>query len=437
MAKNVVVVGAYWGDEGKGKIVDFLSGDVEFVARFNGGDNAGHTITIEGKEYKVHLIPSGVFQGKKVAIGPGVLVNPETLCNEYDYLEEAGFKPKLSIDARANVIMPYHIEIDKAREGSGKGVGSTKKGIGPCMEDAARRTTAIIIDDLVSDALRPRLKKVISLKEDELRKYDILSNGIDEYVEEIAVSYEKFGKKIKGFVTDELTYTLTEASMKGGVLVEGGQGTLLDLMHGTKPYQTSTITTAEAAFATLGLDGRLFKRVLVAKAYPTRVGDGPFPTKIEGELAKQIRDKGNEYGTTTGRPRDVGMPDFVALRYSAHINGLSRDDGWALTLVDVLAGIPFKIAVAYEKDGKRTTFPARLDGWKPVYEEAEGWPEISKDEAKAICSKGYEALPEGVKGYCKRLVGFTGVPLEIVSLGKDRSLTLVKGVRERTLEYLK
>lgn len=451
---NRVVVGAYWGDEGKGKIVDFLSENVEWVARFNGGDNAGHTVVIKGKKYAIHLIPSGVFHNKNVAIGPGVLVNPETLCNEYDYLVKEGFKTKLFIDARANVIMPYHIDIDAARENSGKGVGSTKKGIGPCAEDAARRNTAITVGDLTGN-FREKLIKVL-----ELKKKDF-SNAVD--VERIYNAYSAYGQKLKPFVIDDLAYGLSEAAKKGKVLLEGAQGTLLDLHHGTKPYQTSTDVTAQAAFSLLGIDGRGFKKIAVAKAYPSRVGGGPFLTRLgtpeqvkledkdsgitadeiaaakKGDdylLGKWIRKKGNEYGTTTGRAREVGMPDFVALKYSAVINGLSREDGWALTLVDILGDIPLKAAIAYEKDGiKRTTFPAQLDGWEPIYEKLQGWPEI--ENAAEICKKGYDALPEGVKEYCKRLVEFTDVPVEIISLGPGREMTLFSGVREKTLVYLK
>jgi adenylosuccinate synthase len=449
---NKVVVGAYWGDEGKGKIVDFLSEDADWVARFNGGDNAGHTVVVGGKVYKIHLIPSGVFHNKNVAIGPGVLVNPETLCSEYDYLIREGFKPKLFIDARANVIMPYHIDIDKSREDAGKGVGSTKKGIGPCAEDAARRITAITMGDLVGD-FREKLLKVLELKRKDF------TNAVD--FEAIYDSYSVFAKKLKPFVVDDLAYLLSEAALHGKVVCEGAQGTLLDLHFGTKPYQTSTNATAQASFPLLGIDGRSFRKIAVAKAYPSRVGGGPFPTRLgtpeqvaaenkgsgitadeiskakgdEYFLGKWIRKKGHEYGTTTGRAREVGMPDFVALKFSAIINGLSKDDGWALTLVDVLGDIPLKIATAYQKDGvKRTTFPAQLEGWKPVYENLKGWPEIKN--AAEICKKGYDYLPEGVKEYCKRLVEFTGVPVEIISLGPGREMTLT-GIRENTVVYLK
>ncbi|MFH1182515.1 MAG: adenylosuccinate synthetase [Candidatus Woesearchaeota archaeon] len=451
---NIVVVGAYWGDEGKGKIVDFLSEDAEWVVRFNGGDNAGHTVVIGGKTFKIHLIPSGVFHNKKVAIGPGVLVNPETLCNEYDYLVKEGFKPKLFIDGRANVIMPYHIDIDKSREEGGRGIGSTKKGIGPCAEDAARRNTAIIIGDLVGHGFREKLIKVLELKRNEL------TNAVD--VESIYDSYSDYGQKLKPFIIDDLAYRLSEAAKKGSVLLEGAQGTLLDLHHGTKPYQTSTDVTAQAAFSLLGIDGRIFRKIAVAKAYPSRVGGGPFPTRLgkpeqvakedkesgitadeiagakkgdEYLIGKWIRKKGHEYGTTTGRAREVGMPDFVALKYSAVINGLSSEDGWALSLVDVLGDIPLKAAIAYEKDEvKRTTFPAQLGGWKPVYEKLQGWAEMKN--AAEICKKGYDALPEGVKSFCKRLVEFTGVPVEIISLGPEREMTL-NNVREKTMVYLK
>jgi adenylosuccinate synthase len=463
---NIVVVGAYWGDEGKGKIVDFLARDAEWVVRFNGGDNAGHSIVINGKKFALHLIPSGVFHGAKVAIGPGVLVNPKGLLDEYDSLKRADYEPQLFIDARANVIMPYHMAIDEAREGTGKGVGSTKKGIGPCMEDAARRKTAITMADLVSDDLKDKLNIVIELKAHELKEYGIVNGSIDAYVKKVAAEYEEYGKRLRQFVIDNLAYRLSEAVKRGRVLIEGAQGTLLDLHHGTKPYQTSTNATAQAAFSLLGIDGRSFKKLVVAKAYPSRVGGGPFPTRlgsaeqvakeekeaaltendikgaIEGDeylLGKVIRKRAQEYGTTTGRAREVGMPDLVALRYSAIINGLTGKDGWVISLIDVLGGLPVRMAVAYEKNGeRRTTFPARLEGWKPVYDDMPiKWRELDNEEVKQICSEGYDALPQGIKDYCRKIVVATGVPIEIISLGSDREFTLVKDVRERTEAYLK
>ncbi|MCP3682703.1 MAG: adenylosuccinate synthase [bacterium] len=437
--KNTIVIGAYWGDEGKGKIVDLLAENTELVIRYNGGDNAGHTIVVGDKKTVLHVMPSGIIQGKDVAIGPDVFVNPKSFFEDYKQVEDAfGVKGKILIDERAHIIMPYHIVFDAGvEEERDKKIGTTKRGIGPVAKDKAARTEDISAADLVGDHFREKLQKVLLLKIHDLIRYKIIetADDLDKYADEIFNEYSEYAKKMKGFVCN-VSYVINNTVNSGKfVLIEGAQGALLDVVHGTRPYVTSSNTTAGGAYANLGVNPKKFNVVGIAKAYPTRVGEGPFPTQLDDELGAAIQKDGHEFGATTGRPRKAGMPDFVALRYSGMINAV---DEWAITKLDVLAGKKFKAAIAYEKDGKKTDeFPFILDGWKPVYDKEYYFDVLSEDDCIEIVKKGYDSMPEGIKDYLKDLVKYTGVPVGMISLSPKRDITLIEGVLEKTKEYLK
>lgn len=465
---NAAVVGAYWGDEGKGKIVDLLAADSDWVVRFNGGDNAGHTIVANGRQVILHVLPAGVIQGKNVAIGPDVFFNPKTFFSDYDNVVKAGFKisGRILIDERTHVIMPYHIALDAGGEVSSR-IGTTKRGIGPVAKDKASRTEDITVHDLLSGNFKEKIKSVVAAKAYELAKYNVISSAnereISKYTEEVYAEYSRYAAKLRPCV-GSCSYELNEALANGKtLLLEGAQGTLLDIVHGTRPYVTSSNCTAGGAAANLGIDLRKFKVVAIAKAYPTRVGEGAFPTElgsyedakkerkgetltaaekkkaIDGDLkllGRWVRQDGGEFGATTGRPRRTGFPDFVALRYSAMVNGV---DEWVITKIDVLSGKPFKAAVAYEKDGRKTArFPFQLKGWKPVYGKREYfWQTMTEKEKIATVQNGYNALPEGMKEYVRDLVVATGVPVSMVSIGPQREMTVIRDVLRRTTEYLK
>lgn len=437
---NVVVVGAYWGDEGKGKIIDLLASGADWVVRFNGGDNAGHTIVAEGKKVVLHILPSGVLQGRNVAIGPDVFFNPETFLKDYEAVVSSGFRisGRILIDERAHVIMPYHIALDAGLESEGDiKIGTTKRGIGPVARDRASRTEDLSVADIISPYFRKKLLSVLAAKKDELVRHKIIggSEETSGYADGIVDKYSGYAEKIRAFV-GSVSYELNSAIANGSsVLLEGAQGTLLDIVHGTRPFVTSSNTTAGGAFANLGLNPKLFKVIGVVKAYPTRVGEGLLPTELNDDLGKQIQTEGGEFGATTGRPRRVGMPDFVALKYSAMINAV---DEWAVTKADVLAGKRFRAAVAYEKNGERTEqFPFSLEGWKPVYSSKTYYFEkFTEADSVLMAEKGFNSIPEGLKDYVKDFVQFTNVPVSMISLSPKREITVVKGVLEGTKRYL-
>jgi len=412
-----------------------------WVVRFNGGDNAGHTIVAEGKKVVLHVMPSGVLQGKNVAIGPDVFFNPETFLKDYETVVSSGFRisGRILIDERAHVIMPYHIALDAGLESEGNiKIGTTKRGIGPVAKDRASRTEDITVADIVSPSFRDKLLSVLAAKKEELIRHKIISGSeeISSYADRIIAKYSVYAEKIRAFV-GSVSYELNNAMANGSsVLLEGAQGALLDIVHGTRPFVTSSNTTAGGAFANLGLNPKMFKVIAVAKAYPTRVGEGPFPTELNDELGRQIQSEGGEFGATTGRQRKVGFPDFVALKYSAMINAV---DEWAITKPDVLAGKRFRAAVAYEKGDERTEqFPFNLEGWKPVYSgKTYFFEKFTEADARLMAEKGYAALPEGMKEYIKDLVQYTKVPVSMVSLSPKREITVVKGVLESTSTYLR
>ncbi|MBM7645509.1 adenylosuccinate synthase [Scopulibacillus daqui] len=424
---SVVVVGAQWGDEGKGKITDYLSGHAEVVSRYQGGNNAGHTIVFNGKKYKLHLIPSGIFYKEKICvIGNGVVVDPKALVKEIKYLHDNGISTdNLRISNRAHLILPYHIKLDIAAEeskGSNK-IGTTRKGIGPAYMDKAARVGIRMADLLEPDTFKEKLEKNLEEKNRLLEKvYE--TDGLR--LEDILDEYLGYGEEIKSYVCDT-SVVLNDALDQGKrVLFEGAQGVMLDIDQGTYPFVTSSNPVAGGVTIGSGVGPSKIQHVVgVAKAYTTRVGDGPFPTELNNEIGDRIRDIGNEYGTTTGRPRRVGWFDSVVVRHARRVSGMTD---LSLNCIDVLSGLDtVKICVAYKYNGKIIEeFPASLNvlsQCEPVYEEMPGWKEDITN------AKTLSDLPENARHYVERVSQLTGIPLSIFSVGPDREQTrLVRGV---------
>ena len=420
---SVVIVGSQWGDEGKGKMTDYLSQEADVVVRSQGGNNAGHSIEFDRQKFALRLIPSGIFgKGTTAVIGNGVVVNPKALLEEMDYLTERGVDiSNLRVSSRAQVIMPYHLLLDECQEkakGAAK-IGTTKKGIGPTYVDKVSRTGIRVADLLEKDTFAEKLKQNLTIKNQLFTKiYGVDPVDFDEIFDE----YYEYGQKIKPYVTD--TSLLINDALDAGkkVLFEGAQGTMLDIDEGTYPYVTSSNPTAGGASTGAGIGPNKIETVVgICKAYTTRVGAGPFPTELNDEIGDYIRDTGHEYGTVTGRARRVGWFDAVAMRHARRVNGMSY---LSLNLLDVLTGLKtIKIARAYELDGKEINYyPAslkELDRCKPVYEELPGWDEDITGVTK------YEDLPANAKAFLKEIEKQTETPLATISVGPDRSQTMI------------
>jgi len=423
MADNIVIVGAQWGDEGKGKIVDILTEEAAVVARFQGGNNAGHTVIVEGEKFIFHLLPSGILHsGKTCIIGSGVVVDPEVLVAEIEVLEKSGrFDPAdLLISRDAHLIMPYHKTLDAARErlrGEGK-IGTTKRGIGPAYEDKVSRCGIRCGDLLDEKIFRDKLKTNLLFKNHYIETV-LHGKGFEVY--EIYHSYMAYAKKIARHITDTSLFLDKAIKAKKKILFEGAQGTLLDIDHGTFPYVTSSNTVAGQAATGSGIGPTRLDRVLgVIKAYTTRVGEGPFPTELSGRSAEALRGKGAEFGATTGRARRCGWFDAVALRYSIRVNGL---DGLIITKLDVLDSVKkIKICTGYRLGRKIITdFPtelALLKRCKPVYETMDGW------VAPTTKIRTFRGLPSNAKKFIRRIEKLGGVKAFIVSVGAGREAAI-------------
>ncbi|GGA46429.1 adenylosuccinate synthetase [Kroppenstedtia guangzhouensis] len=419
---TVVVVGTQWGDEGKGKITDFLAEKAEVVARYQGGNNAGHTIVFGGKRYKLHLIPSGIFYSEKVCVlGNGMVLHPQAMVEELDYLEEHGVSTgNLRISDRAHVIMPYHIKLDMAeenRKGSGK-IGTTGKGIGPAYMDKAARIGIRVSDLLDRNRFAAKLKKTLEDKNRLLEKY-YDTTGFT--FEEIYQPYLSCAERIRPYVTDT-SVVLNEAIDQGKrILFEGAQGVMLDIDQGTYPFVTSSNPVAGGVCIGSGVGPTKIHQVIgVAKAYTTRVGDGPFPTELHDDTGERIREVGREYGTTTGRPRRVGWFDSVVVRHARRVSGIT---GLSLNSLDVLTGLPtVKICTAYRYRGQvLENYPANLDilaECEPVVEELPGW------EEDITGVRNLSDLPLAAQHYVERITHLTGIPLTLFSVGPDREQTI-------------
>jgi len=423
--KNTIVVGAQWGDEGKGKLVDVLAEQSDLVVRFNGGGNAGHTVMHNGETYKFHYMPSGMLHNKTCILGTGVVINPKDLLDEIESFTSSGHSPKLKISARAHIIFPHHQLID-AKEG-GK-IGTTGRGIGPTYSQKASRINLRVLDIIADDA-EARIKTALKDVKDMLVLEGIYSeDDYKVYCNSVAVEYAGFGEKFKPYVTDTEDLVRIASNSAQAVLFEGAQGTLLDLNYGTYPFVTSSSTLAAAAFVGGGAIPGVPIRILgITKAYTTRVGEGPFPTELEGEAATNLREAGHEYGATTGRPRRVGHLDLYALRYAIRISGIQE---LAMTKIDTLALVSgIKVCTAYKINGKEIDyFPAdapTLAQVEPVYTDVPAITELSKEEWLALRNASKDQLPTSIQEYIKFIEDFVEIPITILSHGPERNETIV------------
>lgn len=418
---TVVVVGTQWGDEGKGKITDFLAEKADVVARYQGGNNAGHTILIQNKKYKLTMIPSGIFNENKLCIiGNGMVINPAALVEEIQYIHDNGFSTdNLKISDRAHVIMPYHLVLDALEEDrkADNKIGTTRKGIGPCYMDKAARNGIRIADLLVADAFADKARSIIADKNQIITQ---VYGGEPLDADSIIQEYLALAELLRPYVTDT-SVVLNDAIDEGKkVLFEGAQGVMLDIDQGTYPYVTSSNPSAGGVCIGSGVGPSKIREVIgVAKAYTTRVGDGPFPTELHNDLGQWIRDKGHEYGTVTGRPRRVGWFDTVVVRHARRVSGIT---GLSLNSLDVLTGLEtVKICTAYRFRGELMNhYPANLkllEECEAVYEELPGW---SEDISNA---KTLEDLPVNTRNFVNRVAELTGIPIAIFSVGRNREQT--------------
>ncbi len=421
---NIAIIGTQWGDEGKGKIVDLLSADVDIVVRFQGGNNAGHTMVVDGEEIISHLIPSGILQQKKCAIGNGVVVDPKVLIGEIDYLSTKGIATgpdKLMISERAHVIMPYHKLVDHGREkmkGDNK-IGTTGRGIGPSYEDKATRRGIRFADLIDPEVFQERLKAIVPEKNFYLEKF-LGTDTVD--MDAIRNEYTTYADRLRPYVTN-VSVALENAGRSGQqILFEGAQGTHLDIDHGTYPFVTSSNTASGNACCGSGVGPKDVNGVIgIVKAYTTRVGAGPFPSELFDDVGDRIQRIGAEFGATTGRRRRCGWLDTVILNNAVRLNGLT---GLAITKLDVLGELDeIKICTAYKLDGRQINhIPANLghlSACKPVYETLPGWKQDIRDV------RSYDDFPQNARQYLERIRELTGVPIQIVSVGPERDETIV------------
>ncbi|EEI24279.1 adenylosuccinate synthase [Lentilactobacillus hilgardii] len=419
---SIVIVGSQWGDEGKGKITDFFGQNADITARYQGGDNAGHTIVLNGKSYHLQLIPSGIFDQEKYSvIGNGVVVNPKSLISEIDQLKKDGISTEnLRISNRAHVIMPYHILLDGLQEKKKDSkIGTTNKGIGPAYMDKYERIGIRIADLIDKDSFAEKLRSNLKIKNELLTKiYDAEPLDFDTIFNE----YNAYADRIRPYVIDA-SYLINNALDENkNVLFEGAQGIMLDVDHGTYPFVTSSNPSASGAAVGTGIGPNRIDNVIgVCKAYTSRVGEGPFPTELKDDTGDHIREVGHEYGVVTKRPRRIGWFDSVVLRHSARVSGFTH---LSLNCLDILTGIKtLKICVAYKLDGKEIDdYPAtlkELNKCEAIYEELPGW------EEDITQAKTLEDLPENARKYLERISELVCVPLATFSVGPDREQTNV------------
>ena len=420
------VIGLQWGDEAKGKVVDVLTSKNDIVVRYQGGANAGHTVVADGKKYKLSLIPSGIFRPNvQCVIAGGVVIDLAAILSEINTLRDQGVTigHNLMISDRAHLIFPWHKETDRIMNGLAdkESIGTTMRGIGPCYSDKYGRSLAVRLGDMFRPGIRERLIEIASTKSRILAQ----SNFVDDFeeipAEEVADQYLKSASQLQPFVTDTTTYLLDAVETGKRILFEGAQGALLDIDHGTFPYVTSSNSSGVGISAGSGVPGcHITKVVGIIKAYTTRVGGGPFPTEQENEIGQKIRDRGNEYGTVTKRPRRCGWFDAVAARYTTRLSGVST---LAVMLLDVLSTFDeLKICTAYEINGKQTIdFPSHVDDLravKPVYETHPGWQE------DITGAKSLDDLPKNARDYINRISEILARPIGLVSVGPDRDQTI-------------
>ncbi len=421
---NIIIVGTQFGDEGKGKFIDLLAKRADYIARYQGGANAGHTVVIGKKEFIFHLIPSGILhKRKKCIIGNGVVVDPETLSEEIENLKRKGIsvEGRLFISENAHVVMPYHKLLDKAKEvrRKGKRIGTTGRGIGPCYTDKVARTGIRVADLIDEETLKEKLRKNLDEKNQLLKKI-YYQKGFS--YKKVLAEYSSYGRRIKRYVTNTSVLLNKAISNRKSILFEGAQGTFLDIDWGTYPYVTSSHPVVGGALTGLGIGPTKIDRVIgVAKAYTTRVGGGPLPTELPKELGERIRERGKEYGATTGRPRRCGWLDLVLLRSAIQINGLGS---LILTKLDVLDELKeIKICTHYKYRGKRIDyFPNSLKVLaqsKPQYETLKGW------KRPIVGIKSYKRLPANAKKYVERIKKLLKIKIALISVGPRRDQTII------------
>ena len=421
---NIVITGTQWGDEGKGKIVDLLAAEADIVVRFQGGNNAGHTMVVKGDKIISHLVPSGILQGKTCLLGNGMVVDPEVLIGEMENLDEKGIDvgpARIKISDRAHLIMPYHKALDNAREqkkGDGK-IGTTGRGIGPCYEDRAARSGLRFIDLLDLESFKQKVSVVMDEKNFILKNY-LSAEPLDPEV--IIEGYSKYAARLAPHISD-VSIILDEAVKVGRqVLFEGAQGTHLDIDHGTYPFVTSSSVVSGNACCGAGIGpGRISGVLGIVKAYTTRVGAGPFPSELFDDIGDRIQVKGAEFGATTGRKRRCGWLDMVILKNAVRLNGLT---GLAITKLDILSDLDsLKICTGYDYNGKIINhFPADLNilaACQPIYETLPGWSE----DISGIRDR--DALPQNTRKYLERIETLTETPVDIISVGPGRNQTIV------------
>lgn len=415
-----LVIGTQWGDEGKGKVVDYYSKNADYVVRFQGGNNAGHTIKVGEEVYKLHVVPSGVIQGKTGIIGNGVVVDPEILLQEIDELIQRGKKPKLLISDRANIIMPYHKILDGAEEQylGDKKIGTTKRGIGPCYSDKVARNGIRAIDLTEIETLRRLLDRILPIKQKMIDIYGIKLK-LDE--KEILETYGAYGKRLKEYITTTHIELNKAIQKKKNILLEGAQGTMLDVEFGTYPYTTSSHTIAGGSTIGAGIGPKTIDEIIgIVKAYTTRVGEGPLPTELLDKTGEHLQKVGHEFGTTTSRPRRCGWLDLVVLKHSCMISGITK---LAITKLDVLSGLPeINVCTKYRLNGKKIDyFPASIEdvsACKPVYKTFKGWTTMNPESLK------FSDLPKEAQTYLRFIEKETDVPIALVSIGPGRDETI-------------
>lgn len=424
MAKNVVVLGTQWGDEGKGKIVDLLTRHASVVVRYQGGHNAGHTLVIDGKKTVLHLIPSGVMHdGVECVIGNGVVLSPDALLAEIKSLEETGTRvqDKIKISDACTLILPYHVALDQAREKAANkdAIGTTGRGIGPAYEDKVARRAVRVADLFDSEALKRKIDAALMLHNFVLEGLHKVDPVDPQHVYEQCL---EFAERIRPMVIDCAGYLHDVQDKGASLLLEGAQGTLLDIDHGTYPFVTSSNTVAGSATSGCGIGPSAIDYVMgITKAYTTRVGAGPFPTELDDSVGQHMGEKGHEFGATTGRQRRCGWFDAIAVKRACIISGVT---GLCITKLDVLDGLDeLKISVGYELDGKSISYlpsgAEQIGRCVPIYETMPGW----TDGTEGVVE--YEALPANAKAYLARIAELTGTPVHIVSTGPDRRETVV------------
>jgi len=421
------VIGLQWGDEAKGKLVDLLTSRFEIVVRYQGGANAGHTVVVGDKTYKLHHVPSGILTPSVMnVVTPGVVINPPTILKEIDSLTAQGIEvgSNLKLSDRAHVVFPWHIAEDKVLDQAtgGESIGTTLRGIGPCYRDKVGRSHAVRLGDLYRADFPARVEHIVAAKNKLLVGLGSQQEALN--AAEIIAEYSGYAERLKRYVGDTTHYLHDAVEAGKKLLFEGAQGSLLDIDHGTFPYVTSSNASGVGVSSGSGVPGRwITKTIGVAKAYSTRVGGGPFPTELDNDIGQRIRDLGREYGTTTGRPRRCGWFDAVAVKYTSRLSGI---DCISLMMMDVLSQLPeVKICVAYDLDGQRVDrFPGHVDDLrrcKPIYETIPGW---QTDVTKI---RKVEDLPAGARKYLDRVSELVGKPVEIVSVGPDRAQTMFTG----------